>query len=355
MRYLILLSFSFLISKSTFSQGCCSGGSGSPIAGGASQGVLLKGQVELGANYQYANSDKFYSGDKDTASLLKSLSSNYLYLRIGYGITEKLSLSIEGGYFFDKTLVGLHPDDPYVIDNTKKSSGVSDLIIFPRYDVFNHTNEDFHTEVTLGVGLKIPIGKYYDSIVTFNDPSIPLKISLLMPPTVQPSTGAYDFIFYGFALNEFKHAKFKVFANALYIRKGWNSLGEKFGDYTSVGLFAGKTFFKKLGVTLQLKGEWIGPLQLVPDAIPSLMNVDPASTGSKKISFVPQLSYNFKSFTLYSMCDLPLYQYMNGLQIGSKYLITTGLSYRFMPMKNLWKKAEKAEESEKPKPDSIFK
>ncbi|MEI6594233.1 MAG: hypothetical protein WCO28_01645 [Bacteroidota bacterium] len=336
---LILLNYHY-----SFSQGCCSGGSGSPIAGGASLGVLQKGQVELGANYQYSNSNKFFSGDKDTTSLIKSLSSNYLYLRLGYGITEKLTLSIEGGYFFDKTLVGLHPNDPSIIDNTKKTSGISDLIIFPRYDVYDKTDEDKHTEITLGLGLKIPLGKHYDSIVSFNDPTIPLKISTILPPTVQLTTGAYDIILYGFIFREYKHAKFRVFANGLYVKKGWNSLGEKFGDYASIGLFAGKTFFKKLGITLQVKGEWIDVLQLVPYATPSLMSVDPPATGSRKISFVPQINYSYKSFTVFALSDFPLYQYMNGQQIGSQNLITTGITYRFMPAKYLWKETKKVQQ-----------
>ena len=333
-RFVFLLLFIFLFSnQQLFSQGCCSGGSGSPIAGGTSQGVLQSGQVEMGANYIYSYSNKFISGDKDTTSLIKSLSSNYLYLRLAYGISEKLTLSLEGGYFLDKTLVGLNPENIY---NTKKSSGVSDLILFPRYDVYDKTNENYHTEITLGLGLKIPIGRYYDSTLVVDDPVIG-KIFSISPPTVQPTSGSYDFIFYGFAFREFKKIKFRVFVNGIYIKKGWNSLGEKFGDYASVGLFGGKTFFKKVGVTFQLRGEYIQKMELVPYANAGLMSVEPLATGGKKIAFLPQISYSYKSLTVYGFREFPLYQYQNGAQVSTQHLYTAGITYRFMPAKYIWK------------------
>ena len=60
MRYLLIVVLGTLIFFDGKSQGCCSGGSGSPIAGGYSQGVLRGKQVELAANYRYTYSDKFF-------------------------------------------------------------------------------------------------------------------------------------------------------------------------------------------------------------------------------------------------------------------------------------------------------
>jgi hypothetical protein len=68
--------------NNSFAQGCCSGGSGSPIAGGASQGVLRERQFEIALNHQYLNTNRFLTRDKDTAELFDNLNSNYLYARI---------------------------------------------------------------------------------------------------------------------------------------------------------------------------------------------------------------------------------------------------------------------------------
>src|SRR4030095_9298356 len=127
------------------------------IAGGASQGVLLKEQVNIGINYQGTYSDKFLGVDPAIPKLLQSYNTNYLYTGFSYGITKDLTMTIGGGYWFNKTQYG-----PDFID-TIRSSGIGDLILFPRYQVWHKTNEKSVWEATVGLGLKIPIGKYNDS------------------------------------------------------------------------------------------------------------------------------------------------------------------------------------------------
>ena len=48
---------------------------------------------------------------------------------------------------------------------------------------------------------------------------------------------------------------------ALHVNKGYNPSGIKFGNYTSVGLFASKTFFYRWGVTTQVKAENIDQIK----------------------------------------------------------------------------------------------
>lgn len=327
MRILMIGIAAFLFPNQIFAQGCCSGGSGSPIAGGTSQGVLAERQAELGTSWQSINTNKFLTGDKPARDYLKDYNSNYLYSRFAYGVTKNFTMSVEAGYFFNKTQIGLGGDK--VTDK-----GISDLIIFPRYKIYEHNTEKTRDEITLGLGLKTPLGKYLDSTVSSVNPFTGKKNYIKMPPVVMPTTGANDFIFYGFAYRGYPEKKFRIFANVIYIRKGWNALGERFGDYASVGLFAGKTLFKNLGVTLQLKGEWIDKMdydkQIGKDGMLIIYNVDVTSFGSKKIAVVPQISYAVKSFSVYVLSEFPLYQYVNGTAIASQYLFTLGVSYRFL-------------------------
>jgi hypothetical protein len=328
MRFILITFSTFIISNHIYSQGCCSGGSGSPIAGGASQGVLQERQMEVAGNYQYLSSNKFQVKDRDTVSLFDNLSSNYLYLRLAYGITNKLTMSIESGYFINKTQIGLKKAD------TITSSGIGDLILFPRYSIYSKNTEKTRTEITLGLGCKIPLGKFNDSTVVFTDANTGKKYYTTSPPTVQPTNGSQDFIFYGFAFKGFVEKKFRVFANVLYLKKGWNPLGQKFGDYSSIGLFASKTFFKKLGVTLQLKGEHVSKMKFDKNVdMLALYNVDVKSTGSRKIFFVPQISFTNKDFTVYALSEIPLYQFVNGTQVVSHKQLIIGLSYRFFVKK----------------------
>lgn len=334
MRLSILFVFFSAFITKIYAQGCCSGGSGSPIAGGTSQGVLQERQIEVAANYQYLSSNKFKVGDRDTVSLFDNLYSNYLYMRLAYGLTDKLSMSVESGYFINKTQIGLKKID------TIQSSGIADLILFPRYSVYTRNTEKTKTEITLGLGYKIPLGKYNDSTVVFTDPKSGKRYYTTSPPTVQPTNGSQDFIFYGFLYKGYTDTRFRVFLNLIYIKKGWNPLGQKFGDYASVGLFASKTFLKKLITTIQVKGEWVNKMKWDHNIdMLALYNIDVKSTGSRKIFLVPQFSFSHKNFTIYALAEIPLYQYVNGTQVVSKNQFTSGLSYRFF-VKKITKETE---------------
>ncbi len=304
---------------------CCAGGSGSPIAGGASQGVLLEHQVDINSNFQHISTTKFLTGSslaKNPENFFKSYKSNYIYNRLGYGITKNFTMYVETGYFINKTELGFEPERTY------KSKGIGDLILFPRYDIINKTKKNKRTELTLGLGFKIPLGKYNDSVSreVFGQEDI----YITKPLSVQPTSGAHDIIFYSFFLKDLSN--FKVFANALYIQKGWNPLGEKQGDFYTIGLFASKTFFKNLGVTLQVRGEIINKMKLNKNILLyAYPNYDPFATGSKKVFFVPQLSYSFqRKITVFASTEIPIYQYVTNTQIASQYQATFGVSYRFM-------------------------
>ena len=320
---------------------CCAGGSGSPIAGGASQGVLQERQVELNTNFQFIYTDKFYSKDSpDTAKSFDSFSSTYQYFRLAYGISKNLTMSVETGNYLQKKEVGFRKDP----DNTYTTKGIGDLILFPRYDVVNWTEEKSRTEITVGLGLKIPLGSYNDS-AGWVEPFSGRTYYKTKPQAVQLSSGAMDDIFYLFVFRGYPEKNFRIFANAMYIRKGWNPNGEKMGDYASIGLFAGKSFFNHLGITLQTRYEWVNKMSMNENIFlfgkPS--TYFPEATGFKKVFITPQISYTKGKFTLYGLTEFPIYQYINSApdytQAGSKNLTTVGLTFRFFAVASVVKDA----------------
>jgi hypothetical protein len=330
MRIIVLAIFSLLFQNFAFSQGCCSGGGSNPIAGGTATGVLQKYQMEVSLNYQNNTSNKFFEETEEVSQegIYDKLSSEYLFLRTDYGISKKLTLSLATGYHLNKTLSYKGQD------TSASSSGMGDLIIFPRYDVYNETNGNTRTEVTLGFGVKLPIGSHTDTMKITSD------VWELIPPTIQLSTGGTDLMFYSFFLREYKKQKIRLFANSLYIRKGYNTLDEKFGDYTSVSLFVSKTFFRKWGLTTQIKAENVGQIEVRQSKLLDLVVRDPyeaenfldkqKTTGSKKWLFIPQISYSKNNFTLFATSEIPLYQNLKGVQFASQNQFTVGLNYRFL-------------------------
>lgn len=279
-------------------------------------------------NFQYINSNKFLTGDQKATNFLDNYNSKYLYSRVGYGVTKDFTMSIEAGYFFNKTQIGLNKRD------TISGSGFGDLIIFPRYNIFERNTDYTRTEVTVGLGYKIPIGKHLDSTVVYTDPT-GKEFFTPKPPAVMPTTGSQDVVFYSFVYRGYPMKDIRFFANLLYIKKGWNELGQRFGDYASVGLFAGKTFRDKLGVTLQLRGEWIDVMKHDKQIdMLALYNLDVNSTGGRWLIFAPQLSYTYKGLTGFVISEFPLYQYINGTAIASQHLYSVGFSYRFFTYKS---------------------
>ncbi len=328
------LCFLLFSVKSVQAQGCCSGGAGSPIAGGAATGVLQKNQMEISANYQFDQSNRFLTGTQDTLPLFDNLTSKYLFLRVDYGLSEKLTMSVASGYYLNRSLVELEGD------HAISSRGIGDLIVLPRYNVYSQSKCNTKTELTLGLGMKIPLGTHTDSNLVFSHPVVG-DIYTPSPPSVQTTNGSLDMMFYSFFYRAYKSQKLRFFANSIYMRKGYNSSGQKFGDYASIGLFAGKTIFNKIGVTVQVKGEWVGRIQSVKGVdLLAEYNIDKKSTGSRKVFFIPQLSYTHQSLTAFVTSETPLYQNLNGTQVGSQYRFSGGLIYRFNVGK---KKAEPVE------------
>ena len=329
MRF-ILLSFIALLAYNTgYGQGCCSGGGGSSIVGGAASGVLAKNQMEISANYQYSQSNKFYTEDRHVDKLFDNFYSHYLFFRTDYGITKNLTMSVAAGYYPSRSLVPLKKENTEP-EPAVTSGGIGDLFIFPRYNIFAKTSESVRTEVAFGLGMKIPLGTCDDSNLVRSLPPPIGDIYAISPPTVQATTGSQDFLFNLYLYRGYQRHNIRFFINSLYIKKSWNSLGLKFGDYASVGLFAGKTFYKKLGVTVQLKGEWNDIMRAARNVdVLANYNIELISTAGKRVFFVPQLSYTLESFTIYLTSDIPLYQNLSGTQVGAQYQFTTGLLYRF--------------------------
>ena len=324
MRLLLLTITLLLINSNSFAQGCCSGGAGSPIAGGAATGVLQENQMEISLNYQFNQSNKFFNEHKEAIPLFSDLSSNYLFFRTDYGVSKKLTLSIASGYYLDKSLIETDNAD------TTSSSGLGDLIIFPRYSIYNKTTNFKRTEIAIGLGLKIPLGAHNDSTLTYSDQWIG-DIYQTNPPTVQTTSGSNDFMFYSFFFREYQKRKLRLFMTALHVKKGFNPSGIKYGDYTSIGFFASKTFFYRWGVTSQIKAEKIGQIQSADNIdLEGFYNISPESTGSKKWFFIPQLSYSQNGSTVFATSEIPLYQYLNGTQGGSQHQFTIGVNYRFL-------------------------
>jgi hypothetical protein len=203
---IILLQFN----SSIFAQGCCSGGASSPIAGGAASGVLQENQMEVSFSYQFNESNTFFTGHTEVNPDLNQLiTSDYLFFRTDYGLSKKFTFSLAAGYYLDKSLINLDYID------TTSSSGLGDIILFPRYSVYNKTTNFKRTEITLGLGIKMPFGTHKDSTLIYFEEWSGDSYYSLNPPTAQITNGSNDFMFYSFFFREYQKKKLRIFTTTL--------------------------------------------------------------------------------------------------------------------------------------------
>ncbi len=336
----ILVIASAVLSNSALAQGCCSGGGGNPMAGNASTGVLPQHQYELRVTHQYNESSKFLCEDRDTVAFFEKLHSNYAFLKLDYGLSDNLTLSLAAGYYLNRTITEFSENEAGE-RNQLSSGGIGDLMIFPRYNIISKNTLRHRNELTMALGLKIPLGSHDDTTLIGHSYFVNMnggtpfldstEIWQTLPPTIQATTGSNDVMLYANYLHGFNRKNLRVFANVFYIRKGWNSLGQRFGDFSSFAIAADQTIYKNFGIMLQCSAEHTGKLESHKDVDQlGLYGVDQESTGSFKFSVLPQLRYSFRNgMTVFVNSDIPIYQYMNGTQIGAQVLVTTGINYRF--------------------------
>jgi len=304
--------------QESFAQ-CCSGAS--PIAGGLAQGVLQKKQIEFSTNYQYLYSDFALTGAAKTAfPVIEKAFASYLYFRLAYGVTKKITLSIESGYHLNKT-------EQLIAGSQIVGKGVGDLIIFPKYDLFNKTTPKHQTEIAIGLGAKLPLGEYNQRYVAYvnkaNDTTWIKK-----SPGIQPSSGTKDLVFYAFFYRGYTKSQLLFYTAFTHILRGTNPDGVDFGNITSLTLSASKSILPYLNLGLGLKGE---KLDTIFDPVYLTTKY---SSGGKKISIIPQIFYTLQQKLTFSLVtDIPIYQFVNGTQIASKYLFNFGVIYRFEPFK----------------------
>ena len=138
------------------------------------------------------------------------------------------------------------------------------------------------------------------------------------------TTGTNDFIFHIFLYKQYFENELSLFLTSTYILRGTNKIEQSFGDVFDISLYTGKSLTPDLSVIVQLKGENTEPL------VDEIWISYEKNTGGKLLLFVPQLSYKIPAYhlTFTAAAAIPVYHYVNGTQIASKWLLRGGIIYR---------------------------
>jgi len=294
----------------------CFGSPGNPAAGTSNLGTLQKKVFRISFFHRYSYSDQYFQGFKKlkTPGIYKDANFNFLGNIIAYGLTNKLTLEAETGYFINKTLY-------FNTGGSKKGFGLNQTIISFKFLVAS--DEKYPFKWSGAAGIKIPLRtnpQYIDNVK--------------LPVDAQPSQMSAGLVLQSFLLKENSFKGLRFFMINRYEYNLRNNQDFIWGQALFNSFFVSKRLhFKQQWLT----ENWTGILQLRHemkthnhDMLNNPSKVE--ASGSQLVYFTPQLNYTLNkvwNFSLYA--DVPVYQYYNGVQIGTRFAAGVTLSRDFPP------------------------
>jgi hypothetical protein len=186
---------------------------------------------------------------------------------------------------------------------------IGDARVLGRYQLPLHGEAP--SSIGFSLGVKLPTGKFDVA----NDEG---EVAERM---LQPGTGTTDLlagVFYN-----------RLFANSssVFVQARYESATDSRDDYRP-----GDRFFMDLGYRYPLTSRFALQAQLnaVLKEREHGANAEPEDSGGKYLFFTPGVSFAVtRSLQLYGFVQLPLYQYVNGVQLTADWAALAGASWRF--------------------------
>lgn len=302
-KILIFLTFIGLVITNVNAQ-CCS--AGNPFFYGELSS-LSKKNLQFVAGYKYGTSSQYYSGsEKVDIEFVNKAYFNYLTLQFIYGLTDRITLQADLGYFLNKT-------ETYLKEgwDTSNGFGLGDASFTFKYLAYNNFKK--HIQIVPAIGITFPIGVFDQEV---NHVKLPI--------TVQPSSGSFKYQLSLFVSKGTNNGKFNFTIFGMYEYAQLINSENFYYKYGNQYLFSFLTSYKigkKFSVALEARSE---------NRVRALRNDDQVveSSGFNIVYLVPHFSWAFyNNWFLALNADLPVYKYYNGIQLSNTYSVSVRLSY----------------------------
>lgn len=289
---------------------CCA--AGNPISADGSPGGTGKKMLEVSLLYQHSYSSIYYKGHQKTD--YKYIDYSYFdfsSLRLSYGITARLKVRAEIGYFFSKA-------QTFDFGYDRKANGFGDLILGVQYNVYR--NIPLLIDIFPSFDFTIPVGRFDQ----MNGP-------VVLPIDIQPSSGSFKYNAGLLVSKRFLAGKIAMFlsGNAEFSQRiNTERTNYKYGNLYNISLYGSYTFFRNFTVALQGR-------VMIRDRASDKDKEKINATGGTYLFLTPQVRYTF--FTYWSLgflFEYPVYKYVNGKQLTNDY----AFSFRFSRTINFAKK-----------------
>lgn len=290
-------------------------------------GVLGKNYLRAITYYRHSYSDTYYQGSQKTTDNVDLANSSYNFagVAIAFGLTKRLTIETDAGYYFDKTQNHNNPKVPQT-----KGYGMSNGSVTLKYGAL--IKPASQVEITAGAGFRYPFGtnpQYINGNQVSRD--------------LQPSTNAFGASAMLFFNKGFPSITLRIFSINRYdynfgIKNDYiQHTDYKYGNILLNSVFVSKKIMKYFFGIIQVRNEWKTNDQ-------DFANINDEggnkviNSGFDLVTVSPQLSYSFVGkWNLTVLCDIPVYKYYNGKQMTPKYSFAISLTRDF----NLGKKQPK--------------
>lgn len=316
-RILISISAAFFqLALAAPSQASCGAAFCSVNTSWEMQGVWHEPGVRLDLRHEYVKQNHLHSGSgktsaagvPDTHDEVSTTNRNWM-LGFDYAVDSTW------GVLLQLPVVGrrhshIHNDPVNGPESEQWDfSGIGDMRVLGRYQFTPAAGSDASGGIQFGI--KLPSG----AIDKTNDAGLRAERSL------QPGSGSTDVLAGGYYNHAFAESALSGFIQGLWQHPVATRDGFKPGDQLTFDAGLRYRATRRLSAMLQLNVQFKGRDNGV--------NAEPADSGGHSVSVSPGLSYAVTRDTqFYGFIQLPVYQYVNGVQLAPDWSAVLGVSHR---------------------------
>lgn len=304
-RISLLALLAFVLGYSSVEAQCCSAGNPYFYSEQANMG---RKELQAVAGYKYSTSDTYFSGsDQIDINDIQKAWFNYLNLQLVYGLTQRLSIQTDLGYFINKS------EDYFKEDwATKTGYGLGDATLTIRYLAYKSFKHKY--SVIPSIGIKFPIGVFDQEVD-----------NVKLPITIQPSSGSFRYLVNLYFNKSFKNPKWNLgfFGSFEYAQLiDSENFFYKYGNVYLFSIIGSYKILEKLNLGLEIRSENRAKAGRENDQVVE-------SSGYNIVYTIPHISFTITDKWLLSAnAELPVYRYYNGIQLGNKFAVSASVSYR---------------------------
>ena len=293
--HLVLAAAMVLAGGNILRAQCCA--AGNPISGDGSAGGTAKNVLETSFYYQHSYSDTYYKGtSKSDYKYIDYSYYDFTSFKMDYGLSKRLKVGAELGYFFSKAQV-------FNFGYDRNAHGLGDLILGIQYYAYRNSKRSI--DIFPSLDITFPVGKFDQ-----------MSGVVVLPIDLQPSSGSFKYkagLLVSKRYLEDKLAFFLSGSAEFSQRINTDRTNYKYGNLYQASFYGSYKILTKLTGAIQFRGQFRAKAS---DSNRETLH----STGGKFLFISPQARVNFlRSWNLTVVFDYPVYKNTNGTQLTNKY------------------------------------